>query len=192
MFSIANSLWSTPTTPQTDEVSISSTEILSKMTLDDPQRFVTSILIAPTIDRNPPSLAALTDNLGRIIVLDTDQGQIIRVFKGMRDAQVAWLPYQLPESSQTFLLLVAYSNRGVLEIFLMRDGRKILAVPTERDLKLIQVGYGIFGGTYRKTEPERRTSGCFLLSNSGQMSQIVLPPELVREYVFQVSNSIAH
>ena len=181
MFSIANSLWSTPSSPQTDEVSISSTEILSKMTLDDPQRFATSILIAPTVDKNPPSLAALTDNLGRIIVLDTDQGQIVRVFKGMRDAQVAWLPYRLSESNQSFLFLVAYSSRGVLEIFLMRDGRKIAAVPTDRDLKLIQVGYGMLGGTYRKNELNKKCSGCFLLSETGKMVRIVIPPELVRE-----------
>lgn len=52
----------------------------------DIQRHGTTVAISP--DRR---LAAFADNLGRVAVLDITKGHIIRLFKGCRDAQFAFV-----------------------------------------------------------------------------------------------------
>ena len=191
VFSIAKSLWSTGPAPPPEEPVIPSTEINSALLLNDPQRTILSITLSPpSPDTGKSQLAALTDNLGRVTVLDVDQGQIIRVFKGMRDGQVAWMRqfYKCSEgesATRPILLLVIYSPRGILEIFAMRHGPRILALSTERDLKLLQVTRGMLGGSYWKMSDEQsdQSSTCFLLSNAGEMQKICVSPEMLKEYV---------
>lgn len=55
----------------------------------DSQRSGTFVSISP--DRR---LAAFTDSLGRVSVLDISKGYIIRLFKGCRDAQCAFIQVQ--------------------------------------------------------------------------------------------------
>lgn len=52
----------------------------------DTQRHGSAIAISP--DRR---LAAVADNLGRVAVVDVKRGHLIRLFKGYRDAQCAFV-----------------------------------------------------------------------------------------------------
>lgn len=52
----------------------------------DTQRLGIKVSISP--DRR---LAAFVDNLGRVAVLDVTKGYVIRLFKGCRDAQCAFV-----------------------------------------------------------------------------------------------------
>lgn len=54
--------------------------------LSDPKRKIGSISLDPT-----GHLAALSDSLGRVILLDVAHKQMLRMWKGYRDAQCVWL-----------------------------------------------------------------------------------------------------
>lgn len=54
--------------------------------LSDQPRKLTSVVPAPF-----GGLAAATDNLGRVLLLDLDEGQVVRMWKGSRGAQVGWI-----------------------------------------------------------------------------------------------------
>jgi hypothetical protein len=57
--------------------------------LNDLFRQCRSILLSPSGGFSP--LAAVTDSLGRVLVIDTEEGDVVRVWKGVRDAQCAWI-----------------------------------------------------------------------------------------------------
>lgn len=137
------------------------------------------------------NLAALTDNLGRVLILDVDQGIIIRIIKGVRDAQIGWILTTLPEDPalnqmpRKALLLAVYSSRGALEIFAMRSGRKVVAIQVERGLKLLQVAHGMLGGAYwRMNTKHEYEYSCFLISSNGEMTRILVPPLSILGWVF--------
>lgn len=54
--------------------------------LYDAQRHGTMVTISP--DRR---LAAFVDNFGRVAILDINKGYLVRLFKGCRDAQCAFV-----------------------------------------------------------------------------------------------------
>ncbi|KAJ3438952.1 rab3-gap regulatory domain [Anaeramoeba flamelloides] len=54
--------------------------------LNDPKREVNKIYMAPN-----SRFAVLTDNFGRLLLLDTINFLIIRIWKGYRDAQCSWI-----------------------------------------------------------------------------------------------------
>jgi hypothetical protein len=151
------------------------------MALNDPQRIISSVSMSP--NSSAGNLAALTDNLGRVLILDVDEGVIIRIIKGVRDAQVGWILTTLPEDPvfpsmpRKALLLAVYSSRGALEVFAMRSGHKVIAIQVERGLKLLQVAHGMLGGAYwRMNTKQEYEYSCFLISSSGEMMRILVPP----------------
>lgn len=66
----------------------------------DSQRLGTFVAISP--DRR---LAALADNLGRVAVLDINSGYIIRLFKGYRDAQCAFVQVSVMHCVKVFSIV---------------------------------------------------------------------------------------
>lgn len=73
------------TTPTTDPL-IRSETLSMRNGLHDAQRYGNLVAISP--DRR---LAAIVDNFGRVAVLDVLRGHLIRLFKGYRDAQCAFV-----------------------------------------------------------------------------------------------------
>ncbi|KAJ3278296.1 Rab3 GTPase-activating protein non-catalytic subunit [Borealophlyctis nickersoniae] len=74
------------------------TPIPAILTLADTHRHVTSIALSPPSPATGKSpLAVLADSLGRVMVLDVEEGELIRMWKGIRDAQCGWV--QVPEES---------------------------------------------------------------------------------------------
>ncbi|KAI3434710.1 hypothetical protein D9Q98_002771 [Chlorella vulgaris] len=60
----------------------------------DEQRCITQLALAPT-----GRLAACCDTLGRVLLVDTGSTLLVRMLKGYRDAQVAWLVCSKPEGA---------------------------------------------------------------------------------------------
>ena len=91
--------------------------------LQDPRRRVVSI------SRGPRGMCAATDTFGRVLLLDTATGTLVRVWKGYRDAQVAWLWAPGPDSARAPLLLLALHapRRGLLELWSLRGGPRVAA-----------------------------------------------------------------
>ncbi|KAJ1544760.1 Rab3 GTPase-activating protein non-catalytic subunit, partial [Cladochytrium tenue] len=149
---------STPTSPSQDASALVATPRAASalLSLSDQSRTITQLVLAPPTPMPggtplPPTLAASVDALGRIFLLDLAAGHIVRVFKGARHAQVAWLqlrPPAMPTGRATpasdrslpppLLLLAVYSPRGLLEVFSARHGERVLARQLRRDLTLLQ------------------------------------------------------
>jgi hypothetical protein len=189
VFSLAKSFWS-PNTPSSPEIEIPpSTDLNAHMTIDDPPRQILSILMAPPSPGGKSSLAAMTDNMGRVLILDVDLGAIIRIIKGVRDAQVAWVQQRIDadelgvEIKRTVLLLVIYTPRGTLEVFLMRNGPRILGMEIDRGMKLIPAMCGMLGGSYFQLNQEvPPLASCYLMSPSGDLRKLVIPSVYIQEY----------
>ncbi|XP_030383632.1 rab3 GTPase-activating protein regulatory subunit [Scaptodrosophila lebanonensis] len=79
-------------------------------------------------------LAAVTDNLDRVMLVDTMQQLILRVWKGYRDAQCAFVPVKeksvrgIKTQHRKALFLVIYAPRlGCLDIWALQNGPKVAA-----------------------------------------------------------------
>eukprot|EP00842_Homolaphlyctis_polyrhiza_P005708 jgi/Hompol1/6138/HPOL_000507-RA len=115
----------------------------------------------------------MSDSLGRVMVMDTDEGEIIRIFKGVRDAQIGWIQVADTDAGinkPVHLVLAIYAVRGVLELFLMRHGQRISILNVGSGMRLVQSSPGVLGGMYwRLSEPNSLgpLSSCFLISPNG-------------------------
>ncbi|KAK7827140.1 hypothetical protein U0070_019936 [Myodes glareolus] len=109
--------------------------------LPDSRRHGESICLSPC-----NTLAAVTDDFGRVILLDVARGIAIRMWKGYRDAQIGWIQIvedlheRVPEKgefspfgntqgpSRVAQFLVIYApRRGILEV-LLYPGYKIMGL----------------------------------------------------------------
>ncbi|KAI8928295.1 Rab3 GTPase-activating protein regulatory subunit N-terminus-domain-containing protein [Entophlyctis helioformis] len=157
------------------------TPIPSVLVLADPQRYINSISLAPPSLTSPhPSLAVMTDSLGRVLLMDTEEGEIVRMWKGIRDAQVGWIQVvdeAAGTSKPVILVLAIYNPRGVLELYLMRHRQRIAIVNPGAGMRLVQTAPGVLGGMYwRLAEPHSHgpLASCFLVSPTGDVRKIQL------------------
>eukprot|EP00957_Ditylum_brightwellii_P185733 14140625-Ditylum_brightwellii.AAC.1 len=66
------------------------------MSLLDPPRRFTSI----TVDPNG-NLAAAADTLGRVLLIDLETKQVVRLWKGVREAVCFWIQLPRPRTSSS-------------------------------------------------------------------------------------------
>jgi hypothetical protein len=128
--------------------------------IDDGRRFITRVSVDPT-----GRLSACADGFGRILLIDTKTQQVLRMFKGYRDAQVGWLhapeygaeggqhdphgrtvpigpleqlPLQPMGGTSYGLYLVLYSpRRGMVEVYRMRRGPRVMVTPVGDAARLV-------------------------------------------------------
>ncbi|KAJ3023195.1 hypothetical protein HKX48_003973 [Thoreauomyces humboldtii] len=119
-------------------------------TLSDPNRQITSVVPSPRdpVTGHSTGLAAMTDNLGRVLLVDVREGEIVRVWKGMRGAQVGWVQDEGVGEEPQGLILAMYAARGALELYTVRHGPRIAAFAVGVDMRLLQCGGGVLGGAY--------------------------------------------
>jgi hypothetical protein len=93
----------------------------------DPQRKVTSISVDPLDGR----LMACCDNLGRVLLIDLESKQVVRVWKGFREAECKWFqcPYAVDGVLHSVKYLAIHSKqRNVIEIYRMEHGPMVSKV----------------------------------------------------------------
>ncbi|XP_028293289.1 rab3 GTPase-activating protein non-catalytic subunit isoform X2 [Gouania willdenowi] len=120
--------------------------------LPDSRRHGESICLSPC-----NTLAGVTDDFGRVTLLDLVRGIAIRMWKGYRDAQLGWL--QVPEErvdrefspsvarpKRHALFLVIYApRRGILEVWAMQQGPRVGAFTVGKHCRLLYAGYRLMG-----------------------------------------------
>ncbi|XP_026211404.1 rab3 GTPase-activating protein non-catalytic subunit [Anabas testudineus] len=123
--------------------------------LPDSRRHGESICLSPC-----NTLAGVTDDFGRVTLLDLARGNAIRMWKGYRDAQLGWL--QVPEEQSDWefsmsaslqqrvrrhaLFLVIYApRRGILEVWGMQQGPRVGAFTVGKHCRLLYAGYRLMG-----------------------------------------------
>nr|XP_013012731.1 rab3 GTPase-activating protein non-catalytic subunit [Cavia porcellus] len=135
------------------------TPLAVRFGLPDSRRHGESICLSPC-----NTLAAVTDDFGRVILLDVTRGIAVRMWKGYRDAQVGWaqivedLQERAPDStdgapfgstqgpSRVAQFLVIYApRRGILEVWSTQQGPRVGAFNVGKHCRLLYPGYKIMG-----------------------------------------------
>jgi hypothetical protein len=102
---------------------------------DSPRKFQ-DLLVEPG-----GQLGATVDNLGRVCLIDLSTRQIIRLFKGYRDASVYWIHSErrsATDGGKALLNLAIHSRqRRVLEVYGMRHGARIHIFQVDRDSEVL-------------------------------------------------------
>lgn len=142
---------SPPTTPSPEELTPLSPgkelKMSSKCRFFDGKRDGHTIAIAPS-----GRLAVVVDNLDRVMLVDTQRSIILRVWKGYRDAQCAFVPVKertlkgVQTSRRKALFLVIYAPRlGCLEIWPLQHGPKVAAFTVSKSGQLAYNTHGLMG-----------------------------------------------
>lgn len=111
-----------------------------------------------TVSLAPDNLhAVVTDNLGRVMLIDCFRGIAVRVWKGYRDAQCSFVkviekPQQKSSSAsdqhrrQALFLVIFAPRRSCLEIWgLQRGGQKVAAFAADKSGQLIYNPHSLVG-----------------------------------------------
>lgn len=151
--------------------------------LYDTQRQGNSVVISP--DRR---LAAVADSFGRVAVLDIKRGHLIRLFKGCRDAQCAFVQIfdmdnkkpQLSivkEIKRAIFLIIYNPKKGLIDIRLMQRGNRVAVFTATKNGQLIYNTCGLVGAeknyTHKKLNlPEFQ---CVLIDPDGRLKRFNIP-----------------
>ncbi|XP_016977703.1 rab3 GTPase-activating protein regulatory subunit [Drosophila rhopaloa] len=136
-------------------------------------------------------LAVVTDNLDRVMLVDTQQAIILRVWKGYRDAQCAFVPVKersvrgIKTHKRKALFLVIYAPRlGCLDIWALQNGPKVAAFNVSKSGQLVYnnhsaLGVGGSGGSAGGSSQSRKTfaiNHCLFLDPSdGSLKEVHIP-----------------
>lgn len=105
--------------------------------IHDAPRQITSVSVDPN-----GNLAATIDTLGRALLIDLDTKQVLRIFKGFREASCAWIEIPRSNAEKTWqkkiLYLVIHSRqRRTVDIYRTRHGPRVHTVQAGQDAQLI-------------------------------------------------------
>ena len=144
-------------------------DLYAGVEIHDSPRQITSCTIEP--DGN---LAALTDTLGRVSLVDLTTKQIIRMWKGFRETSCHWI--QVPRLGTTLkpmlYLLIHSRQRCVVEVWQMTHGTRVKSIQVGREAQVINC---------RQKSPAGYFNTCYIayssvpFSNMNQVERIVIP-----------------
>ncbi|KAG6471308.1 hypothetical protein ZIOFF_068749 [Zingiber officinale] len=135
-------------TPQSFAKELVSLSIASPLTcLKDTRRKGEKLTLSPS-----GTLAAITDSLGRILLLDTQALVVVRLWKGYRDACCLFVEtlvskdrasssssnYEYTKGDYCLCLAIHAPRKGIIEIWKMRTGPRLLTVPCPKGSKILQ------------------------------------------------------
>ncbi|XP_034098251.1 rab3 GTPase-activating protein regulatory subunit [Drosophila albomicans] len=146
--------------------------------LYDGKRDGLSMIIAPGA-----KLAAVTDNLDRVMLVDTQQAIILRVWKGYRDAQCAFVPIKersvrgIKSHHRKALFLVIYAPRlGCLDIWALQNGPKVAAFTVCKSGQLIYNNHSPLGTPGNQSRKAPAINHClFLDPSNGSLKEVIIP-----------------
>ncbi|GAA5811393.1 hypothetical protein MFLAVUS_004828 [Mucor flavus] len=167
------------------------TLIPSILSVQDSNRKINQISVSPPVtNAQRHLLAATSDALGRVILWDLVESEMIRMWKGVRDAVCGWVEvfeHELYETEiesrpKVLLFLVIYScKRGFLKVFQMRHGKQVGAYHVGSGWQLVPCAREPLGSSM--VSPERRRcssekseydglSNCLLVGPDGEVRKI--------------------
>jgi hypothetical protein len=145
--------------PQPSKVQINDINCASTSSLFDKGRLVTNIVPSP--DKR---LLAITDDFGRVMLVDVTNWLVVRIWKGYRNAQCGWVETQRSNeerNSPHALFLVIYApKRGLLEIWSAQRGPRVAAFNVGKSCRLLYAGYKMIN---MRAEPIQKSNSLSLL-----------------------------
>ncbi|XP_032515034.2 rab3 GTPase-activating protein non-catalytic subunit [Danaus plexippus] len=174
---------STETAPMNSEPLIKAESLSMRNGIYDSQRSGTFVSISP--DRR---LAAFTDSLGRVSVLDISKGYIIRLFKGCRDAQCAFIQIfdadnkkpqlsVVKEIRRAMFLIIYNPKKGLIDIRLMQRGSRVAVFTATKNGKLLYNTCGLVGAerSYNHKRLNLPELQCVLIDPDGKLKKFNIP-----------------
>lgn len=148
--------------------------------LCDIQRTGLSVWLAPDNKH-----AAVTDNLGRVMLIDCFKGIAIRVWKGYREAQCSFVRVteklqkstvaDRPDRRHALFLVIFAPRRSCLEIWSLQRGPKVAAFNASKFGQLIYNSHSLMG-TSVSSKLKSPSNTCIFLDPSDQtLKEIVIP-----------------
>ncbi|XP_051578271.1 rab3 GTPase-activating protein non-catalytic subunit-like isoform X2 [Myxocyprinus asiaticus] len=120
--------------------------------LPDSRRHGESICLSPC-----NTMAGVTDDFGRVTLLDVARGITIRMWKGYRDAQLGWVQVSeafgerdtatspsMPRRHAQFLVIYA-PRRGILEVWGTQHGPRVGAFTVGKHCRMLYAGHRLMG-----------------------------------------------
>ncbi|KAG6976064.1 hypothetical protein JG688_00001773 [Phytophthora aleatoria] len=126
---------------------------------EDERRRCRVLVLSPT-----GRLAAVSDTLGRILLVDTSRMLVIRMWKGYRNAQCGWMQGSEGARRPPGLYLVIYSaQRGIVEVWRARYGPRVFSFAVGNRAKL-----------FTQFDPVSRKTKCVVLcETSDNVSELI-------------------
>lgn len=147
--------------------------------LCDIQRTGLAVWLAP--DNN---YAAVTDNLGRVMLIDCFRGIAIRVWKGYREAQCSFIKVteklqkstvERPDRRHALFLVIFAPRRSCLEIWGLQRGQKVAAFNASKFGQLIYNSYSLMGTTAASKVKQSAYNCVFLDPTDQTIKEIIIP-----------------
>lgn len=137
---IIGSIFSLWNKPQPSKIHIAEITKPTSLRFFDKERYATSIVSSP--DKR---LAAVTDDFGRVLLIDVTNWLVVRVWKGYRSAQCGWTevkrnPEKRGSPHASFLVIYA-PKRGLLEVWSAQRGPRVAAFNVGKSCRLLYSGY---------------------------------------------------
>ncbi|XP_042857706.1 rab3 GTPase-activating protein non-catalytic subunit-like [Penaeus japonicus] len=143
-----------------------------KWSIPDKRRTGLSLSVAPG-----RRLAAVTDDFGRVTLVDVQRGVALRMWKGYRDADCGWLEVEGEWGGmkrQVAFLLIYAPRRGLLEVWTPQQGPRVAAFNVPKHSRLLYTPHTLLGvnsvrGVRCKVFP------VLFVTPDGQISEITVP-----------------
>lgn len=166
-----------PKSPDEQPAAGKETSMRSGSRIYDGKRDGFSIWIAPGNE-----IAVIADNLDRVILIDCRRGVALRVWKGYRDAQCAFIKVKEKtlkgdkSERRRALFLIIYAPRlGCLEIWGMQNGPKVAAFTVSKNGQLAYTTHGLMG-VVSGARCKATLNSCLFLDPSDQsLKEINIP-----------------
>lgn len=148
-----------------------------KFGLCDIRRNAFSVILSPD-----HKLAAISDTVGRVLLVDTTRGVTIHMFKGYREAQCAFI--QVPDEKKSkhkgytriaLFLLIYSGKKGTLEVFALQTCRKIVTFTAAKHSRLFYIDHSLMGFTTITKSRYVCPFTCILMDNDGKLKEILVP-----------------
>ncbi|KAI5662378.1 hypothetical protein M9H77_21701 [Catharanthus roseus] len=177
--SISKMIWRSDSSPKKQEAKPQPFARASPLTcLRDHPRKGEKLTLSPS-----GTLAAITDSLGRILLLDTQALVVVRLWKGYRDASCLFVEllvnkdstlkrsarYEFEKSDYCLCLAIHAPRKGIVEVWQMRTGPRLLTIPCPKGSKILQPTYR-FGSSMTSSSSYVPLEVFFLNGDSGQLS----------------------
>ena len=132
------------------------------------KRHITSGILDPT-----GRYCACTDTFNRVLLLDTVDNVIVRMWKGYRDAQCAWVQQEGldPNKERFSMFLAIYApRRGILEVWQTRVGPRLILLEVGMNCKLLNTQTALGSGS----SPGYNYARAYLMHSHGVVEEVVI------------------
>ena len=107
--------------------------------MHDAPRQVESFIVDPE-----GNLGATTDSFGRVMLIDLSTKQVVRMWKGFREASCCWLqvprvvvPGSDAQKKKSLFLVIHSRQRRVVEVYRVRHGPRVKSIQVDRDAQIV-------------------------------------------------------